>query len=931
MRLALVLLIAIGGFSLHPAAASAARSPKALHDVVAPDGSLRATSGSFDASGYRMTLAADGSPRFSTAAATGADAGWSSRFGNPGLPGYSLSAVAVRGRDVYVGGSFDFLNSDSPQQGAKNVAHFDGRGWSALGTAAANGTNGLVRALAVAEDGTVYAGGDFTSAGGRAANRVARFRNGAWSGLGTGLTSASSTPARVEALAVAGTKLYVGGQFDKAGTVAANSVAAWNGTAWSALGGGVTTCLGCGTPTPGRVQALLATSDGRLYAGGDFERAGIVNVGSLALYSGGRWTKAGGADVKLQTGYGVVTALAMSPTGALAIGGTFDAVGTVSASGVAQLIGGRWYRLGAGVNTWGNPGGVTSLAYQGASLIVGGTFTDAGGTGREHLARWNAGAWSAPGGALNGAVQGLASLPTGAVVAVGAFAKAGTMTLNRVGTWTGTEWLPLGIGVSVGDSTGHINALAISGHDVYAAGSFLSAGGVAVQSVAKLQAGRWTPMAGGMPGIYDVRAIAIDGPRVYVGGGFSSAGGVAANNIAMWDGRAWHALGGGLDGIVRALTMYKGKLWAGGDFFYTVDGNRHGRLAKYDPAAGAWRAVALNWLLDDGVYSLAGVPGAGAHELIVGGKFRMLTDHNTGNKYPMNGVARLDVDAAPNAPLAGYRAMGGGLDGGNGHRAAYALYAEPTAVWVGGDFATAGGVTSPGFARYALGTTTTPWTGTGGVAGGLQRVNAITKAGTSLYVGGDFTNVGTGALPAASVARYTAGTGWSALGSGLLHPPGTVSGAVNALAQGMDGLYAGGEITQAGGQLSQNIAHWTPTATVGDLGLTQAIGANPRVGVPTTVAVAVANAVAAASPAARLTVTLPAGATIGGVTTSQGTCTTAGATVTCALGPIAGKATATVNVTVTPAATGLFTARAAVTPTDGTADNATSAVASVKR
>ena len=128
----------------------------------------------------------------------------------------------------------------------------------------------------------LYAGGDFTTAGGVAANRIAKWDGSSWSALGQ-----RDERLRVHALAVfddgSGPALYAGGDFTTAGGVAANRIAKWDGTSWSALGQRDWTA---------RVCALAVFDDGSgpaLYAGGDFTTAGGVRgeqhreVGRLEL------------------------------------------------------------------------------------------------------------------------------------------------------------------------------------------------------------------------------------------------------------------------------------------------------------------------------------------------------------------------------------------------------------------------------------------------------------------------------------------------------------------------------------------------------------------------------------------------------------------------------------------------------------------------
>jgi hypothetical protein len=116
--------------------------------------------------------------------------------------------------------------------------------------------NGEVYALAVSGR-DLYAGGHFTTAGGRSANNIAKWNGSSWTALSSGMNWI------VLALAVSGTDLYAGGEFYTAGGRSANNTAKWDGSRWSALGSGMNPGVGA-----------LAVSDNNLYAGGYFIFAG---------------------------------------------------------------------------------------------------------------------------------------------------------------------------------------------------------------------------------------------------------------------------------------------------------------------------------------------------------------------------------------------------------------------------------------------------------------------------------------------------------------------------------------------------------------------------------------------------------------------------------------------------------------------------------
>src|SRR4029453_3994839 len=80
-----------------------------------------------------------------------------------------------------------------------------------------------------------YAGGQFvtTGVGGPSLFRIAQWNpaTNTWSQVGTGMNSA------VQALKSYNGSLYAGGSFSTAGGVNTGGLARWNGTSWSAVGG----------------------------------------------------------------------------------------------------------------------------------------------------------------------------------------------------------------------------------------------------------------------------------------------------------------------------------------------------------------------------------------------------------------------------------------------------------------------------------------------------------------------------------------------------------------------------------------------------------------------------------------------------------------------------------------------------------------------
>jgi FG-GAP-like repeat len=339
---------------------------------------------------------------------TAQDAKWDSRFNLLGVDSGSVSAIAVSGNDVYVGGSFKTVGGVV----ANGIAKWNGTSWSALGGGVSGGEFGHVDAIAVSGS-DVYIGGDFTTAGGISANRIAKWNGSSWSALGSGVSGGvASITTKVNALAASGSNIYVGGNFTTAGGVNTNYIAKWNGSNWSALG------------------------------------TGVRDIG----------------------GFNSVVALAVSGNDVYA-GGGFKTIGGVSVNGIAKWDGASWSALGSGVD-----GDIYAIAVNGSNVYVGGGFSTAGGVNNVNsIAKWNGTIWSTLGNGVNSTVRAIAVSDSNVFVG-GVFTSAGGSSVNRIAKWDGTRWLALGSGIKRGGFEATVFDLAVKGDELYVGGFFKMAG-----------------------------------------------------------------------------------------------------------------------------------------------------------------------------------------------------------------------------------------------------------------------------------------------------------------------------------------------------------------------------------------------------------------------------------------------------------------------
>ncbi|RPI31767.1 MAG: hypothetical protein EHM70_10730 [Chloroflexota bacterium] len=357
--------------------------------------------------------------------------------------------------------------------------------------------------------------------------------------------------------------LYVGGEFYKIADLSIRGIARWDGTQWTAPGGGIERVYTEGTS----VFALAKDGNGNVYAGGIFALTGGVVVRDIARWDGSHWSGLGPGAGGVGDGDNEVYAIALDPSGQPYIGGNFIYPADMHATlnGVAHWSGTRWEPLGSGLEGVGVEGVdsvVHALAVDPAGyLYAGGVFTQIGGVSALNIARWDGKAWSPVGGGLDGAVKALAVDRDGLLYAGGLFKHAGGEYTPALARWDGSAWeaLPSMNPFCPVGSCG-VNALAFSpSGNLYFAGVFVLNG--IWEQVAVWDQDLYTPING-----CPVTAVSLATDR----DGYLYAGGTGnSTNITMWDPyqRNWSTPGSGLDGDVYALVADEnGDIYAGGRF-----------------------------------------------------------------------------------------------------------------------------------------------------------------------------------------------------------------------------------------------------------------------------------------------------------------------------------------------------------------------------
>ena len=311
--------------------------------------------------------------------------------------------------------------------------------------------------------------------------------------------------------------------------------------------------------------------DNMLYVGGDFDTCGPNYYPSkgLAIWDGSEWIDLAGQygddwthcitryngkiyhgcqsgavfegmqseDSRIAAFDNSVFALAVYK-GELYMGGVFKKTKPTDSvhiyfSGIAKYDGTQLIDVGGGVRSSTDSGGVYSLFVYNNRLYAGGVFDTAGNAPCHNIARWN-----------------------------------------------GTEWQPLDEGIGHSGAVAVVRTLTSYKGDLFAGGLFTSAGGIPVKNVARWDGSEWSTIGSTLNGeVYDLQVYK---DYLYAGGAFEFSS--PRNHIARWNGNYWSVPGGGttFGSIIRCLTVWHGKLIAGGKFSEIEDSIQVSNLASYE-------------------------------------------------------------------------------------------------------------------------------------------------------------------------------------------------------------------------------------------------------------------------------------------------------------------------------------------------------------
>lgn len=438
--------------------------------------------------------------------------------------------IVFDGSDVIVGGRFDAAGVGFIE--AHHVARWSPTaGWSQVGGGVANEVGIIVEhergvhSLAMAPDGTLWVGGLFSRAGDVAAMNVVSVASDNTASAVVGPRPTNGVAGMVNALAtMADGTLVAGGEFSFAGRTAADRLAAWNGTEWAPILGG----LG------GFVNDIRVLGNGTIAVAGRDLQSGDTYLGAVAFYRDNAWQAPAGSPI-----FGIGLVVHEDASDRIWLGGSlYDE--SFNEKQLFVLEGGAWSSGGdfKVASPFGDLGGmVRAIVEYDGKLVIAGQFDQVDGVAARHIVtEGDAGGWEELGGITKEGlvwVNTLAVHPTLGLVVGGPFDTIGGAEIPNLAAWNGSEWSAIGTGVSHVGNFVFVTKVLPYRDGLFVAGGFDHAGTTPAQNIAWFDGSSWHALDGGVSDL--IATMLVKDDVLYVGGALLLADGMPSSHIGAWD------------------------------------------------------------------------------------------------------------------------------------------------------------------------------------------------------------------------------------------------------------------------------------------------------------------------------------------------------------------------------------------------------------
>ena len=317
-------------------------------------------------------------------------------------------------------------------------------------------------------------------------------------------------------------KLFVVGEFTRAGCYDDDGVAAWNGTSWDTiynLHGG------------GSISPITFTKyQNQLYCAGGFNHANGRRVNGFTRWNGSNWDSINIAF------HGIVA----DPeqfcvhNDTLYIVGGIDSVGSYRSPLVTAWDGINWIPMGIPNLTFGE---AFACVFFQNEFYVGGHFGDS----------------------LN--------------------------TIHDLVKWDGTSWHQVGTTnvYQPGSIQGFIKCLGVYNNELYIGGQFVNTFPYIYpgQALLKYDGTNFTQVGGGIKGNWSVMNLKVIDNKLFIVGSFDSVGNIPTSGIAVWDGTNLSSFCNDLgNSIITDITVFNNELYITGGISLNSDTSIH-NVAKY--------------------------------------------------------------------------------------------------------------------------------------------------------------------------------------------------------------------------------------------------------------------------------------------------------------------------------------------------------------